>query len=102
VPTDRVARLLDQIHQPVPADGVFAGVHFESVQDGLKAGDLCLSRGDARLLAPAHDLWINDGGEGRQDDEHQQHFHKGETLLGTPDSLVLWQSLYSHIYSYVT
>src|ERR1035441_5879778 len=48
VPTDHIAWLLHQIHQPVPADGELAGIHLKKVDDGLEVSDLRLGRGDAR------------------------------------------------------
>ena len=70
VPTDCIARLHDQVIEPVPSRGVFPIVHFVGVQGGLKVGDLGLCGRDPRLFTPAHNLRIDDGRQGRQDDEH--------------------------------
>jgi nicotinamide riboside kinase len=97
-----VARLLDQIHQPVLALGIVAVVHLVGVECGFEGRNLRLRRRDLRLFRAIREAWQDDSRQDAQDHQHQQQFHQGEPLLAAlGDSFLCELScLYFHSYSH--
>lgn len=92
VPAGDIARLNQQVIEPVAAFRIVARIDFEGIEGGFEVGDLGLGSGDARLLAAPHDLGINDGCQRRQDNQDQQHFDQGEatTAARSISELNIW------------
>jgi len=71
MPTGDVTRLLEQVIKAVAAFGVVTRVDLERIQRRLEIGDLGLRGGDTRLLAAPHHLWVHNGRQRCQDDQHE-------------------------------
>ena len=79
MPAGHIAGLLEEIIQTIATLWIVAGVDLERIQGCLEVGDLGLCGSNARLLAAAHDLGINNRRQRCQNNQHQQHLHQGKT-----------------------
>ncbi len=84
-----IARLLDQIHQPVLASGIVAVVHLVGVEGGLERRNLRLRRRDLRLLGSIGEAGQHNRRQDAQDHQHQQQFHQREPMRARADDSVL-------------
>src|SRR5262249_6893634 len=78
MPAGDIPRLYKNVVEDVTALRVEPGIHFKCVEGGFEIRDLGLRRRDTGLFAASHHLWINNGGESRQNDQDEQHFNQGK------------------------
>ena len=81
VPAGCIARLLEQVHQPVLALRITSSVHLEGIQRSFEVGDLGHRRLFLGLLRAPGKFGYNDGRQNAKDDQDQQQFDEGEGVV---------------------
>jgi hypothetical protein len=70
-----------QIQQAVAARRVMIIVHLKRSERGPEDLNLRFGRYDACLPCVPSQVWVNDSRERAQNDEHEQHFNQGKSII---------------------